>query len=88
MSGKVKGIRIIFCCLDALRNAGIALFYVPPELEKVVLLRGIVFCSNIAVCKSRKLSALAAAASRSPAGKKGVLENCLIKLLLRYCCLT
>lgn len=37
MRGKVKGISIIFCCLDALRNAGIALFYVPPELGKVVL---------------------------------------------------
>lgn len=37
MRGKVKGISIIFCCLDPLRNAGIALFYVPPELGKVVL---------------------------------------------------
>lgn len=88
MSGKVKGIRIIFCCLDALRNAGIALFYAPPELGKVVLLAGDSFLQQYSRLQIRKLSALAAAASRSPAGKKGVLENCLIKLLLRYCCLT
>ena len=74
MRGKAKEISIIFCCLYALRNAGIALFYVPPELGKVVLLAGDSFLQQYSRLQIRKLFALAAAASRSLAGKKGCLK--------------
>lgn len=68
MRGKVKGISIIFCCLDALRNAGIALFLCPAGTRKGGFIAGDSFLQQYSRLQIRKLSALAAAASRSPGG--------------------
>lgn len=71
MSGKVKEISIIFCCLDALRNAGTALFLCPAGIRKGGFISGGEFLRQYSRLQIRNLSAPAAAASRCPTGKKG-----------------